>query len=85
MDEAIQQSAKEESLKATMKSCKNKYYNAEYVLRYNIYILFYVITKICLILILISRSDGNIEKELMSNFIIPEAHRVILEERQDLH
>jgi len=38
-----------------------------------------------LISILISRSDGNIEKELMYDFIIPEAHRVILEERQNLH
>jgi len=34
---------------------------------------------------MISRSDGNIEKELMSDFIIPEAYRIILRERQNLN
>ncbi|KAL4089273.1 hypothetical protein QTP88_024330 [Uroleucon formosanum] len=56
MEEAIQQTAKEESLKATMKSCKNKFYNIE--------------------------SDRNIASDLMSNFIIPLAHRVISGERE---
>jgi len=83
MEEAIQQSAKEESLKATMKACKNKFYNTEYVLNYIPTI--YFTTKIYFILILILRSDGNIEKELMSDFIIPEAYRIIMHEKQNLN
>ncbi|KAE9544056.1 hypothetical protein AGLY_001745 [Aphis glycines] len=59
MEEAIKQSAKEESLKAMMKSCKTKFYNIE--------------------------SEKNIEKELVSNFIIPEAHKVIMRESQSLN
>jgi len=79
MEEAIQQTAKEESIKVTMKSCKNKFYNNEYVFHYTIY---FITNILCLILILISRSDRNIANDLMSNFIIPLAHRVISGERQ---
>ena len=80
MEEAIQQTAKEESLKATMKSCKNNFYNIEYVLHYSIYFLTNKL--LYFILILISRSDRNIANDLVSNFIIPLAHRVISGEGQ---
>jgi len=82
MEETIKRSAKEESLKEMMKSCKNKFYNIEYVYCFALYSI-YFIAKMCLILILISRSDKNIEKELVSNFIIPEAQKVILRESQN--
>lgn len=83
MEEAIKQSAKEESLKAMMKSCKTKFYNIEYVNCFVLLCLLYWI--IYMILIIISRSEKNIEKELVSNFIIPEAHKVIMRESQSLN
>jgi hypothetical protein len=84
MEETIKRSAKEESLKEMMKSCKNKFYNIEYVYCFALYSnSIYFIAKMCLILILISRSNKNIEKELVSNFIIPEAQKVILRESQN--
>lgn len=51
MEEAIKQSAKEESLKAMMKSCKTKFYNIEYVNCFVLLCLLYWIIYFTLILI----------------------------------